>query len=507
MRVKTLPLSTIPVAKCNHRWGAQMTFSHQTDSRFANSIYGAELYGFKNNVRLGAFINPTLNQYEEGITETEATGLMRHDNYFPTDYWKNPTTGVIEIIPDHYGKVWTQLGVNAFENAVLGADKQEKFPTCGTQMYQLTNGRLGFDQATGTMGTSNLAEFYGLVKQQKDWIFEKTGRNLSAASYRNGVQGESSIMPLSYLGVRTSNYGNVLGGIDADTWYGDNLGNKVGGTSFRAFYSWYPSSSRWWDYWHSIGVSKTSAILYIQDQLSKCMVKNGWYRDFCHWHSCRNENEMETIDEFLQLFRSTVGESFVWTCSNGEALEYLFVRDLCDSITAYEKNGEVIVLADTIDRYKGTKSYNFPLDVPLETIHTPLSVEIDLSGTSLSGKAIKCNTGKVRSMGNDRYIIEIPFLGREGFSSALITPGTLGVHNPDRPSATAIIESNSILLSSDMPVKAVLFGVDTGGQEYDSMPLARSNHFSDSHQFDRVPEKDFRIGVISEFGQAALISL
>lgn len=507
MRVKTLPLSTIPVVKCNHRWGAKMTFSHQTDSRYENSIYAGELYGFKNNVRLGAFITPTLGQYDEGITEAEATGLMRHDNYFPTDYWKNPTTGNIELIPDHYGTVWTQAGVDAFENAVLGASKAVRTPTCGAQMYALTNGRLGYDEATGTIGTSNLQEFFGVVKQQKDWLLEKTGRNLSSASYRNGVQNERSIMFDSFLGVRTSNYGNVLTGADADTWYGGTLGNHIGGTPFRSFYEWYPCTTRWWDYFDSIGATKEQATTYAQDQLAKCITQSGWFRDFFHWHSLRNKNVLPNLDEFLQIFRTAVTGNFVWTCSNGEAIEYMFVRELCESLTAFEKNGEVVVIADTVDKFKGLNYFNYPGDVPLETMHIPLSVEIDLSSTSLAGQSIVVSSGKVVSLGANKYIIEIPFHGREGFSSVIIKQGSGGVHNTSRPTATTYISGGKITLSANMPVRAVLFGVNSGGFEYDSLPVLRSNELKSTHEFNISTGKDYRIGIISEFGQASLITV
>ncbi|GAK96834.1 hypothetical protein JCM19294_1143 [Nonlabens tegetincola] len=124
MKVKFFPRSeNIPCEVCNHRNGAVMTFSSQTDARYQSSIYAGELYAFKNNIRIGAFVTNLLSgQYNNDLAITEQTGVYRHDVYFATDTWKNPNTGVIERIPDHFDTVWSSAGEEFF-NVTAGDPK------------------------------------------------------------------------------------------------------------------------------------------------------------------------------------------------------------------------------------------------------------------------------------------------------------------------------------------------------------------------------------------------
>ncbi|MGJ1228853.1 hypothetical protein ACR78H_25215 [Sphingobacterium siyangense] len=511
MRVKAMSKGTVPAVKCGHRWGAVATFSHQTDARFPTSIYAAELYGFKANVRLGAFVSNLLGgQDNSDIGDVEATGIIRHDIYFMTDYWKNPTTGKIEVIPDHYSTTWTQAGVNAFENAVLGAAKIDRYPTCGTQMYDLTNGRLGFNQNNGAMGLSNLVEFYAVVEAQNKIIQDKCARISAAGSFRNGLQGETAILPTSYLGIRNSGAADLGASAPADTYYGEGYGSFSNlGRNFRSYFRSYTSSTRWWDSWNTRVpvISKETANAYFISQIQACINQKGWFRDFCHWHSCRNNNTMPSILDFLTMMRTAVGNNFVWTCSNGEALEYLYARQLANSVTGIEHNGKVIIAVDTLDLYKGSSANFFPLDTPLPTIHTPLSIEVDLSNTELAGKSVVANTGKMRSIGNNKYIVESRYTQREGFTTVEISEGQGGYYNESIPIATKEIIGNTLKVTTDMPTNAVLYSVATGGYDYDSLPVSRSRKASFDHTFQINDGKDYRIGIISEFGMATLLNV
>ncbi len=499
-----LPASTIPVTVCNHRMGAVATFSHQTDSRFVSSIYAAELYGFRNNIRLGNYVNNTLGLNNEGIGRTEATGLMRHDIYFGTDKWANPDTGIIENIPDHYLSEWSAAGQKYF-NAQIGDPKATRYPTCGKQMYDLTSGQLGFDTSAGTMGASSLKEFTDLVTYMQKLIIDNCGREASCGSYRNGVQGESSIMYGSFLGVRNSSYGDVIANKNADTRYGGNLGTKIDARSLRQFFISFPSSSRWWDYVDNIGATQQQADAYVIAQWIKCIVENGWYRDFCHWHSARDKNSLYKIDYFLNMIRTNASGSFFWSCSNGEALEYMFARELCNTVVACESNGNVFIIVDILDKFKGQFEQGFPLDTPVRQLNTPLSVEVDLSATSLAGKNVVSSFRKIRSLGNNKYVVEVPIFGREGLSSVKLMEGAGGVYNEALPQGEKVITGNKLTITTDQPTKCALFAVNSGGFDYDSSEYARSNTFSTIHEFDIQSGKDYRAGIINDFYQSALI--
>ena len=115
MKIKFFPkFQNIPIRICDHRFDGVITVSHQTDARYLSSIYAAEMMGFDNNFCLGAFVSNITGPQNDGIADAELTGLMRHDIYYPTEYWLNPNTGVIQVIPDWSATTWTAAGAAAF---------------------------------------------------------------------------------------------------------------------------------------------------------------------------------------------------------------------------------------------------------------------------------------------------------------------------------------------------------------------------------------------------------
>ena len=505
-KVKFLPKKDIdiPIEVCDHRFGAEMTFSHQTDSRLVTSIYAAELYGFKNNIRLGNFITNVLGQNNSGIKDVENTGVIKHDIYFSTDSWLNPNTGVVEYIPDYYNLVWSSAGASFF-NVIEGDVKISKFPNHGQQLFDLSNGVYGYDFSSNVSGSSNLAELKGVSDKQQE-IINTLGKTTCAGSYRNGVRNAADLMPAYFLGMRNSAE-NHTG--NSDTYYGSDLGNNtLGVTDVRQFFKNYPSSTRWWDTFTHGSVDKTVISEYVVSEIQKTILNKGWYRDFCHWHSLRNLDVLPELDEFLQLVNTAFGNSFVWTCSNGEALEYMFLRESVDKVLAKRiEGGKIFVLIDVIDSFKNVIDINgIDNTLHLKQLHTPLSVKIDLSNTNLSGKNVKSSFGKIRSLGNDVYIIQIPFNFKEDFKGVVLSEGNNGVFNEDIPIVQKDISNNNMKIYTDIPTKAVLFRATQGSAEYDFLPIARSNDFLGVHSFDYDSNYDYKIGVISEFGKTNLIN-
>lgn len=499
---------TLPVEVCNHRHGATATFSHQTDTRVLSSIYLGEMLGFKHNVRLGAFASLLVtsgSNTNSGIADAEATGLMRHDVYFATDQWRNPTTGVIGIIPDYTATAWTSAGVSAFpETAVLGAAKPIRTPNHGQQMYDATDGRLGYDLITGTMGESDLFELYAIVNAEQNYFLSQLKRLVSAASYRNG-RDESAIPMLPFwLGNRNSNPSPIPSSGTANTFYGYDLdGNPLGegaDMNIRQFFASYPSSYRWWDSWHSGGNSKVAATSYYTSNLAATILNGGWYRDFAHWHTVQSSGEMNEMDAFLQTFRDTVDTDFVWTCSNGEALEYMMLRTMCSRVIAKENEQGVYVLCDVSDPFKGGNIDGISTTLPIDSINIPLSVKVDLTDTTLSGKSIKASYGKLISLGSDVYIVQVPYSKFDGFKTVQLSEGEANYYNTAIPTATVGIVGTTMTVTADMPVRAVLFSVATGGSEYDSVLDGRSNDLALEHTFDVLGGRDYLVGIISEFG-------
>lgn len=505
MKNTVWPINSIPVVKCNHRFGAVMTFSFQTDSRFENSIYAGELYGFKNNTRLGAFVTNLLDQYVKDIDITEKTGLMRHDIYFGTDYWKNPVNGNIEVIPDYYATTWTSSGATYF-NVTPGTSKAARTPDHGQPMFDLSGGELGYDFVNSVMGANQLQEVKGVEEVQQNWLLSVVGRIPSTGSYRNGRNTGAYTHLMNWSGFRNSVPSPTILANRSNTQYGSNLGYPVAVTNRNTFIN-YPNSSRWWDSIYGEGIPEVDATQHLVDELNNTLANSGWYRDFCHWHSARANNTLPALDQFLGIFRDTVGSNFVWTCSNGEAIEYLFVREICSRITATEKDNTVIIVCQIDDQFKFLSTSGLSQKLNYIGINTPLSVEIDLTGTYLAGKNVKSSYGKIRGLGSNKYIVQIPFKHREGFISVNLFEASGGLFTETIPTATTNISSGKLTITTNIPTKCVLFSVSDGGSEYDSLPEARSNAFSTSHVFGIGTGKDYRAGIISEFGQADLITI
>lgn len=490
MRTVFFPKSEIPVSKCNHRYGKDITFSEQTDSRFLSSTYTAEKYGFKNNVRLGIFANNQLSsQQNQGITEQSATGLMRIDTYYSVDLWRNPNTGVIETIPDHFATQWTAAGAEFFD-VVIGEAKPTQMPNHGQQLYDLTAGALGYDFNTDTIGASNLLEWNAVHEGQQNWHLEMFGRNSSAYSYRNGNYNTNELLRNKILGVRNSN-SSRLESQNADTYYGSGLGHTEKTVlSLEDFFLSYDSTTRSWDAWETYGQTRQQAIDYVIFCLDRALLDSGWVRDFIHWHSARTNGNLDFLDELLATVQSWAVGKNVHFCSNGEALEYMFFRESVTNVSAYEKYGNVQVVYWANAR--GTNIHS-------SQMNTPLSVEIDLSGTVLAGQSVKSSYGKLISLGGDQYIAEVPYQGE--FGAIELSVGVGGIHNTDRPTGTMSDTGSVLTINTDMPTRAVVFSGVNDATTF------RSNMLSTSHQINISGITEYTVGIISEFGQANLIEM
>jgi hypothetical protein len=515
MKVKFWPKdNSIPASVCSHRHGAVMTFSQETDTRKLNSVFAMELYGFRNNIRLGCNTSNIEGDYQSGMAAQEETGLIRFDIYFMIDSWVNPFTGTLETIPDYGATEWTSAGAAVFSTIAAGQSKTTDYPNHGQEMYDVSGGAYGYDYSNSVSGTSNQAELIGVINYMNDWLSDIIGRKPSAASFRIGMTNcYPSLIPY-FLGVRNSDPLPAVLAQDCDTYYGISsdgihLGLPNDKPLTRNSYANFPSSSRWWDMWNGEGFTEDEAKTYLSDQITKTLANNGWFRDFAHWHNPITAGNMPEMDVMLALVRTTVGSDFIHTCSNGEALEYMFLRTLAKRARAVEKTDGVYIIVDIVDGFKGTNTEGIDNAVNYPTINIPLSVQVDLSSTSLTGKTVQSNYGKMRSMGNDIYIVEIPFSTKsEAFQGIKIMEGIANIYDESVPTGTATISNGQVNVTTNIKTKAVLFGVVSGGNDFESVDMGRSNDFNTTHSIAISDDTmDYRVGVISEFGQAALITI
>ncbi|GAK96833.1 hypothetical protein JCM19294_1142 [Nonlabens tegetincola] len=361
-------------------------------------------------------------------------------------------------------------------------------------MYDLSGGALGYDVATDTIGTSQLSEYIGVVDSHADFWQTTFNRELSAGSYRNGVQGSKDVSLPYYLGSKNSDSSQVG---DADTYYGLNLGYNGTSLTGRDYFKSYPLSTRWLNAFRNFGYTQTEATTYLQAEIAKTIVNGGWFRDFAHYHDYRNSGYMEKLDEFFQACKSAFGSNNVHTCSNGEALEYMYLRDACNRVVAKDDGTNVYLVAD----------FDTTTDFPLEQINIPLSVKVDLTGTSLENKSITSSDGKVINLGSNQWIVPVIFRKSLNIQTVKLYESNIGIYNTSQPIITTSLNGSVLTVSADQPSKMVVYEVDAGGFEYDALPVARFNDFRLSNNYTVTAGKDYYIGVINEYGSMSFQSI
>lgn len=502
------PKNYFPLSVCDHKHNADMSFTEQTDTSKLLSSSLMEMWGFENNIRLGAFVNETHGDNVD-LKNVRDTGLINFDIYFNTDKWKNPNTGTIELSPDFGLANWTALGASYF-NVNIGDPKEIRSPEHGQEMYDLSGGAYGYDYTTSTEGASQQSELIGIIDNQKNWYLGLFGRDASSISYRVGITGGSVSQMPYFIGGRNSNCqeNSLLPATINDplnTFYGVGLGYDPYARSSvtRDSITNHNISFRFYDYYLSNGVTDANAIL--DREIPKAIIDKGWYRDFTHWHNA--DAELLTMKDYLVRCNSLLSGSDVYSCSEGEAIEYMFLREIVDRVSAQEKNNSIYVVADVIDTYKNTFTDGVPNEINLPNINQMLSVKIDITGSYLVGKNVVSNFGKIIDLGGNELIVEIPFNQKELFQGVILSEGNGGYYNTTIPTITPSLNVLDLTVVSDMGVKAVLFEVATGGNEIDYTISSRSNTINDTHYFTLEVGKDYKVGVISEFGKSNLINI
>lgn len=400
MRVNFFPLSELPVTVCNHRYNADMTYTEQTDSIFSTSRYAVEYYAHKHNARVGAFVNGLTQANHTDLVESQKYGSCKFDIYFPTDYWCNPVTGKIEVMPDFYATAWTELGAQYF-NVEVGSAKTNRMPTHGEQMYNLSGGKYGF-LTDGTIGQSRCSELILLHKNVIEWFYQVFGFVPVSMSYRNGVQTGRFMDILFYLQNRNSAATHPLSGKDSETWYGKSYeGEYLGYPNkdiTRTLMMSRPSSFRWWDAIDNTAplATKQQSLNYVADQIEKTIINHGWLNNFTHWHSAKSTTkediQIDSYDDYFSTIKTALGVNKAHFASYGEASEYLYHRTNLKNIAAYKQGNVIKVVTHVEDTFQNERiNVVFDGRTPKSRIKTPLSVIVDLTGTFLENKNVITN--------------------------------------------------------------------------------------------------------------------
>ncbi|MBT7301051.1 MAG: hypothetical protein HN849_16140 [Victivallales bacterium] len=485
---------TVPAIACDHRYGAQATWSQSTDASQLNSFYWAEACAFRENLALTVFDN-SFAQGRAYVTvperqEAAKSGRLSFQVYFLSDTWMNPKTGKPTRIPDYYGKVWTKAGVAAGFKVVPGEAKTTRTPNHGQQMFDVSGGRFGHDVKNGKPGREDVLT--GLIEYQTNWVRTNFGA-CSAAGYRNGQTGASYAMPAHLLGVRNS-------GHNGDLSYGRSPRDKAILGTGR-----YPDltpkdtasfvlTTRAGD----IDKPREALAAYCGKLLQEAIAKRGWYRDFNHWHTSPRFGL--SLEHFLADQRKTIGNHDVVSLGFGSALQHKFLRDMA-TVSARETPQGVRLNVEFRDPYGS---------LPLATLRIPLSVRVELAKTSLAGKDVASPEGcAIRRLPNDVVVVDIPFPGREGTVSvhleATDTPNYMDLAKP-RVLRTAF-QNGSLLVTTDKPTRVVVFASPKGKGLRGVRPMARVHEPSTKHTIPLQPKPghDLYVGAITERHQSSLV--
>lgn len=248
-----------------------------------------------------------------------------------------------------------------------------------------------------------------------------------------------------------------------------------------------PSSFRWeyciknaktdYAYRNALGCELLNGIV------RKKILNHEWYQHFMHWAYNYQDNYTQYYDTLTAL----IGNADVYRGSYNKVLEYAWVRDAVDSIKA---TGNTITVYYS-KKYPGS---------PYNKIHTPLWVNLDVSGTALAGGGISSTGGKVRSMGSDKYVaaVDLDFsIDSVSFDiSATATPTYVDLTKP-------IISISGNVVTSNVPVKIALFSKTNAQYEFEMLLNERKTTYSTSHTLSTsmtLLTKKYRVGAITAEG-------
>lgn len=238
------------------------------------------------------------------------------------------------------------------------------------------------------------------------------------------------------------------------------------------------------------------ALLNAENLLNTAIAESGWYNDFSHWHWAEDYGDKDQLAQFYDSQRTILSSVNSVTLGVCEAVEYMWLRQQFKRGGIYQKGQSIVVVCDVVNSE----------NLPYSTVETELSVEVDVSGTILSGHDVSA-TSDIIKVGPDKYIVQVPYSLKDGFETVTLSisdvPSYLDLATP-----TIVTVSNTqstIYVDTDKPTRAVLFAVPRGGELFQAEVVKRNHKLINKHTFTITDRnKDFYIGVITERKQSVL---
>lgn len=500
-QVILFPENKLNVKLCSHYNGHNGVVTQNTDRLKDGQYELGELSCFKHNIQATSFLNPyaVINgenaEYDKTLKEIDATGRISFGIYYRTDSWINPITGVQQIIPSYNSPTWGQSAIDAGFNVTLGQSKPTRYPNHGQQLFDESDGKYGYDFVNNIIGLNNLAESNNHSVAQINYFKNILGRRLSCFSYENGrAQGAKTYIPY-FLGGRNSatfNSGNSF--VD----YGVNAPLTRMQNITRA------SNTRIWDNIRANNFpSQQDAFSYMNSQINRAVSNKGFFTDFMHWHSLYDFNDVGFFDPFFSEINNAIGSNDVWRAGYSEAIEYMYLRNSIDMLGSFEHQNKVYIAFRSSDLFADTETNSIDNDVSVDMLQTPISIEVDLSSTSLQGQNItSAEASSIRSKGGNKWVINARQSPNSyGYTVVSLSSGAQEYYNESLPVITFQNNTISVNIASKIVVWRKL---KTQGIE-NITEFVRENSYRTSFSFSVSSDYDYYVGAITKFNKSSLI--
>lgn len=224
---------------------------------------------------------------------------------------------------------------------------------------------------------------------------EAFGRKPVALSYSYGRDGFKNVVCPRYIGARNSSY-------NWETDYGVGFGTPNDEPySFTRFCSKI-GTTRWYDYARSHDNDFSGSLAMVETKIDETLQNGGWQNNFTHWHNYWQHGNQQWVEPYLNLLQTKNVNGQIYFAGYGEAVAYLVFRQMITRAVMYSPvhhpTEQLIIRLET----------NNILGVDIDLLQIPISIKFTLVGTPLVGMDIRTNL-PLYSLGNDDYIVEIPF--------------------------------------------------------------------------------------------------
>lgn len=466
--IKLKGLNLVPSLNNNafvtkHYLNADAVISQNTDTIDTDYVE-KEISGFKNNMQLTAFVSPFHDFFD--ADKWSKTGLINGGIYFPTDRWATPgKTNAYDIIPDYNSETWTQSSIDAGFNVTLGASKSLKYPNHGQELFNISNGKYGYDEENDVPGQIDV--FNPLAKYCKDWFYNLFGYHALTASFRNGIIITDKLMKNHFITVRNSIY-------DLNKYEHLNDLSKA-------------STSRQGDM--DVSMTRDVILQKVSEALESTISSGGWYSDFTHWHTA----PIGEIDEYLTKQRTNINARNVFGIDFGLIAENKLINDSVEKIGSFEDASGLNIVVKI-------NSSNMLINETRSSIF----IRIDLTNTNLADKDITSNN-QIIKLSTNIFLIEVN-ANKNGYHVVKLTASTSPEYQTLNIPTLASKGNNTVTL--DKECQLVLYSVTSGQSINYAAVEYRSTNFSKVHNITTVMSgKDLYIGIIDKLGQSNLIRL